>query len=428
MALTESQVVANEMERVRPNVPTLFDFDDTFYSTIEKREVEKISARDMRIPLEVYPGGRYGGFASDGGDLGRGSGPTFDKAVLTGIEQRHAVEWTKKAEWATDDSRKAVVNTFRHLLAKAMKEFRRNVDSSAMTDGTGVFATVSAVSTSGGKDTITANAAGDGFGVRLLRYDHTYSAYDSTLATRRVFTGTPSNVPSGEAPIDLYDLQNKQARFNGTASGLTSGDKIVVSGPRDTPPVWMYGVPYHHNAASTGTWLGLDRATLPPIRANQTVAGGAFSLPHARLAINKIGDRVGINEMRKVTAWMHPCQKQAYEEVAQAVSIIQKQAKAESLDMYFGDGMQMAGAPVKESYSWDKTRIDFVDNSVWGRAEIHAADFYQTKDGRRMFELRGASGGVAAAEIFYIVAFFNLFVTNPAVCSYISGLSIPTGY
>jgi len=428
MALTESQVVANEMERVRPNVPTLFDFDDTFFSTIEKRDVEKVSARDMRIPLEVRPGGRFGGFDSNGGDLGRGSGPTFDKAVISTIDMRHAVEWTKKSDWATDDSRKAVVQTFRHLLAKAMAEFRRNVDSSAMTDGTGVFATVSAVSTAGGKDTITANAVGDGFGVRLLRDDHTYSVYNSTLTTRRVFTGTPANVPAGEAPIDLYDLQNKQVRFNGTAAGLVAGDKIVVSGPTSTPPVWVFGVPYHHNAASTGTWLGLNRADVPAIRANQVVAGGAFALPFARLAINKIGDRVGINQIRKTTAWMHPCQKQAYEEVGQLVSIIQKQAKEESLDLYFGDGLQMAGAPVKTSYSWDKTRIDFVVNEVWGRAEMHAADFYETRDGKRMFPLRGGSGGIAAAEIFYIVASFNFFVSNPAVCSYISGLTIPTGY
>jgi len=89
--------------------------------------------------------------------------------------------------------------------------------------------------------------------------------------------------------------------------------------------------------------------------------------------------------------------------------------------------MQLAGAPVKTSYSWDKTRIDFVVADVWGRAEMHPADFY-TVDGRRIFEIRGSSGGVATSQIFYITASFNLFVSNPAVCSYISGLTVPTGY
>jgi hypothetical protein len=109
------------------------------------------------------------------------------------------------------------------------------------------------------------------------------------------------------------------------------------------------------------------------------------------------------------------------------VSVIQKSAKEESLNLYFGDGMQMAGAPVKTSYSWDKTRIDFVLNEVWGRAEMHPAGFY-TVDGRKIFELRGASGGVKTSQIFYITASFNLFVNNPAACSYISGLTVPTGY
>jgi len=427
MAQSNAEVISAEMERVRPNLPVLFDFDDTFYSKIEKREVEKVSARDMRIPLKLKQGGRSGGFDSDGGDLGRGTGAVTDKAVISTIDMRHAVEWTTKAQWATDDARKSVLNTFRDNLSNAMSEFRRNIDSWTMTDGTGVMATVSAVSTSGGKDTITANAAGDGFGVRLLRDDNTYSAYNSTLLTRRTFTGTPPDVPSGEAAIDLYDLANKQVRFNGTAAGLVAGDKIVVSGPRTTPPVWLFGLPYHHNAASTGTWLGLDRALVPQIRSNQVAAGGGFALPFARLALNKIGDRVGKKNVLKTIAFMHPCQKQAYEEVGQLVSIIQKQAKDEALGMYFGDSMQMAGAPVETGYSADKTRIDFVVTSVWGRAEMHPAGFYEL-DGRKMFEIRGASGGVAAAQIFYLAASFNFFVNNPALTAYISGLSIPTGY
>jgi hypothetical protein len=124
---------------------------------------------------------------------------------------------------------------------------------------------------------------------------------------------------------------------------------------------------------------------------------------------------------------MHPCQKQAYEELGQLVSIINKNPKQDALDLYFSDNMQMAGAPVKCSFSWDKSRIDFILNEVWGRAEMHPAGFY-TVDGRKIFELRGASGGVKTSQIFYITASFNLFVNNPAACSYIDGLTVPTGY
>lgn len=424
MALVESQIVANELERVEPTIPTLFDRDDVFYSSIEKRNVETVSARTMRVPLELRPGGRFGMFDPDGGDLGLGEGPTFDKAQVDTFHMRYAVQWTKKAEWATDDTRKAVLNTLKYLLAKSMPEFRRNVDALCMTGGDGVLGTVSAVSTAANKDTLT--LATDGFGAKLVRFGQALSVYNSTLTTRRVHTmGASFN---GYAPIDLYDLNNKQIRVNGTTGATVVGDKIVVEGTTTTPPTSIMGVPYHHNDASTGFWLGFDRSLTPEIRANRVNANsGSLALPMARLAVNKIGDRVGINNNYKPAAWMHPCQVQAYEELGQLVQMIMKQPKSEGLNMYFGEGMQLAGAPVKPSFLWDKTRIDFVIAEVWGRAEMHPAKFYDV-DGRRIFEIRGATGGVATSQIFYITASFNLFVNNPAACSYISNLAVPSGY
>lgn len=416
MALQEAQVLANELERVSPKVPTLFDREATWYSTVEKRPTEKVSARDMRIPLEIRPGGNFGHFDPDGGDLGLGDGPSFDKAVVSTVHLRHGVEWTKKAEWATDDARKAVLNTFRHLLAKSMAEFRRHVDSLCMTGGDGVVGTISAVANAGGFDTYT--LATDGFGARLLRYGQTINVYNAALSTNRT--------AGAEKKITFHDLVAKQIKVP-TVAGAIATDKIVVSGLSATPPVSLLGVPYHHSNASTGSWLGFDRATTPEIRANRTDAGGGLALPFPRLAINKIGDRVGMDFNTKLAAWMHPCQKQAYEELGQLVSIINKNPKEDALDLYFSDRMQMAGAPVKTSFSWDKTRIDFILNEVWGRAEMHPAGFY-TVDGRKIFELRGASGGVKTSQIFYITASFNLFVNNPAACSYIDGLTVPSGY
>src|SRR5687768_8239488 len=151
------------MERVQPKLATLFDRDATFFATIEKRPAEKVSNRDMRVPLELRPGGNFGHFDPDGGDLGLGDGPTFDKGTIPVAHIRLAIQWTKKSEWATDDARKAVLNTFRHLMAKSMAEFRRHCDSLCMTAGDGVLGTISAVATNtpAGFDTLTLNS--DGF-------------------------------------------------------------------------------------------------------------------------------------------------------------------------------------------------------------------------------------------------------------------------
>lgn len=416
MAVVESQVAGLELERVIPKIRVLFERDDKFYANIKKRDVEKISNRQMRVPLELRPGGSFQYFNADGGDLGRGGGPTFDKAVLTSVFVSENIEYTKLTEWSTDDERKAVTNGVRRLTATALDELRRQLDSQMMQSGDGVIGVISVVATAGGVDTYTLGT--DGFGARLMRYGQTVQVFDTTLATLR-----------GSGVITKWDVENKSIDVTPAIAGALATDKLVTNGisnPTALPA--LYGVPYHHSNASTGTWLGFSRSATPEIRANRVNGlNAALTLPLPRLAMNKIGNRVGIDNTFKPTAWLHPCQKQAYEEIGQLVSIIHKMPKEEGLNMYFGDGMQMAGASLKDSFNWDKKRIDFIVDEVWGRGEILPIGFYTT-DGRRIFEIRGPSGGVATADIFYMVVGMQTFVSNPAACAYIDALAIPTGY
>lgn len=415
MAVVEADVNALELERVIPKLRTLFDRDDKFFSQIEKRNVEKVSYREMRIPLEIRPGGAFQYFNPDGGDLGRGGGPKNDKALVRSVFVSENIEFTKLSQWATDDERKAVINSVRRLTSTAFDELRRQLDAQMMQAGNGVIGTVTSVTTAAGVDTYTLTT--DGFGARLMRSGQVVQVYDATLATFR-----------GKGTITKWDVENKTIDVTPAVAGAVATDLLVtdgISAPSSLPA--LYGVPYHHSNASTGTWLGFARSSNPEIRASRVNAAGPLILALPRLAINKIGNRVGIDNSFKPEAWMHPCQKQAYEAIGQLVSIIQKQDKEEGLNLYFGDGMQMAGAPVKESFNWDKSRIDFILKDVWGRAETLPLGFYTT-DNRKIFEIRGASGGVSTADIFYLVIGTQFFVNNPAACSYIDALTVPSGY
>jgi hypothetical protein len=415
-AVAEQQVAALELERVIPKIRVLFERDDKFYSNIKKRDVEKISNRQMRIPLELRPGGSFQYFNADGGDLGRGGGPTFDKAVVTSVFVSENIEYTKLTQWATNDESKSITNAVRRLTATALDEMRRQLDAQMMQPGNGVIGTVTSDTPAGGSNVLLLNT--DGFGARLMRYGQTVQVFDVLLTTLR-----------GSGVITGWDVENKTVTITPQIAGVIGGDAIVTNGitsPTALPA--LFGVPYHHSNASTGTWLGFSRSATPEIRSNRVNGGGnALSLPLPRLAMNKVGNRVGIDNTFKPSAWMHPAQKQAYEEIGQLVSIINKNAKEDSLNMYFGDGMQMAGATVKDSFNWDRTRIDFVVDEVWGRAEILPLGFYTT-DGRKIFELRGPSGGVLTADIFYMVNGMQTFVNNPAATSYIDNLAVPTGY
>lgn len=418
MAVVESQVAALELERVLPKVRTVFERDDKFYAHISKRgDVEKVSNRQMRVPLELRPGGAFQYFNPDGGDLGRGGGPTFDKALVSCVFVSENIEYTKLTQWSTDTDRKSIVNAVRRLTATALDELRRQLDSQLMQPGNGVIGVISGVTTSGGVDTYA--LATDGFGARLMRFGQTVSVYDTTLATLR-----------GSGTITTWDVENKSISVTPAVASSQTGDKLVtygISAPASLPAI--LGVPYHHSNSSSGTWLGFSRSATPEIRSNRVNGGSvALTLPLARLALNKMGNRVGIDNNFKPVAWLHPAQKQAYEEIGQLMTTITTSGntKGSMLDLYF-DKMQMAGAPVKESFNWDRTRIDFIVDTVWGRAEILPIGFYTT-DGRKIFEIRGASGGVATADIFYMVWGGQFFVNNPAATAYIDSLAVPSGY
>ena len=420
-----ASVLATELERVETKIPVLFEREDTFYSQIEKRPGEIVSEIAMRAPLEIHPAGVTGQFSSDGGDLGTGDFPDYDKATINTVEIKHAMQWTTRRKFATDSTRKAVVNAFRRDLANGMKELRRALDSLCMTPGNGTLATVTTVTNSGGvggTDTITCTT--DGFGVRLLRMKQPLNIWDPTLTTLR----NPGSL-AGEQSVTYYDGPNKTVKLNNSCNAIQAGDYLVFSGNWTAPPSSILGVPYHASNASIGTWLGFNRANTPEIRANRVQASGPLALPMARLAMNKAGDRLGQSSMnRRLQAWMHPCQQAAYEELGFEASIINKSAKEEGLDLYFNDNMQLAGAPVKKHFSWDKTRIDFIDLDIYGRAEFYPPQWYKDDNGNKFFVMRGTSGGVATSNLAYIVCSWQLYANNPAGISYIDSLTVPTGY
>lgn len=414
----ETDVVGAELERVLPKVQTAFDREGPFYSAIEKKDVEVISNRQMRIPIELRPGGKFGYYNPDGGDMGTGGGPHFDKAVLNVQHIRYAVQYTILSQWVTDDKKKAVINNLQRNLAMSLREMRRAADSQAVGTGDGVIGTVASVSTSGGVDTITLDSS---FGAKLIRYGQDFNVYSSDLSTNRTI--------AGEVTCTFQDLANKQIKDSSAVAGITAGDKIVASGLSATPSVGIKGVIYHHSNASTGTWLGFDRSLTPEIRSNRVNGNNsALTLPLPRLALNLAADRVGLDQVGNFQAWMHPAQAQAYEELGFLVTQINQTGEGKGLDLYFGGAMTMAGAPVKKSFNWHRQRIDFVNMDYWGRGELYPIGYYEPVPGKRLYEMRGGSGGLAASVIFYIVASFDLFVTNPAGTSYIDTLAIPSGY
>ncbi len=142
-AQANANVIALQLEKVRDKVPLLYERDDILLTMIQQRgDIEKISSRNMRLPLQVNPGGKAGSYNADGGDLGRGAGTQYDVAQVSPIFFRFAIEITKLVEYATTGRERAVENSAKREVANGMKQFRAFLDKLIQTAGNGVLGTI----------------------------------------------------------------------------------------------------------------------------------------------------------------------------------------------------------------------------------------------------------------------------------------------
>jgi hypothetical protein len=426
--MQNAQSVALQLEKVRDKLPLLYERDDILLTMIQQRgDVERVSSRNMRLPLQIRPGGKAGLANLDGGDLGRGSGTTYDVAQVTPVFFRHAVEITKLVEYSTNSPEKAIENAAKREVKNNMAQFRSFLDKVVQTAGNGVLGSIGSIVTSGLPSGVGAQInLVTPPGAALFYYNQTIQFYDPTLTNNfNVNTSTTTN-------ILLVDPFNKFIQIDNLPTGVAAGDLIVHDGLTGAQPVSLFGVPYHQSNATTGTWLNLNRATYPVELATPHVPGNnaAITPGVVRLAINKVRKALGTNQVGKLIAYMALEQENAWEQLGISISQIIKEGaggRASDLDLLFTGELTMAGVPIKSSINANQARIDFLDLSHWGRAVMQDIDFYDV-GGQTVFPIYGPSGGISAAYIFYFVTGFQVWTDSPRSGAYIDSLAIPTGY
>jgi hypothetical protein len=420
-AQANANVVALQLEKVRDKVPLLYERDDILLTMIQQRgDVEKVSSRNMRLPLQVNPGGKAGSYNADGGDLGRGSGTAYDVAQVSPIFFRFAIEITKLVEYATTGRERAIENAAKREVANGMKQFRAFLDKLMQTAGNGVLGTISSIASTTFTMTVPNGAA-------LVYPGQTIQIYDTTLTTNRnVAAGVTTTVLTADP------VTTQQITVDNVPTGTVATDVIVHDGLTGAQPVSLFGIKYHQNNATTGTWLNLNRATYPiQLQTPRVNAGNAALTPsNVRLAINKVRKSLGINHVAKLIAYMAVEQEHAWENLGITVSQIIKEGGESSgndLDLLFSGRKTMSGVPIKSSVNADQTRVDFLDLAHWGRAVLKDIDFYEV-NGNTVFPIYGASGGIAASYIFYFDTAFQVWDDSPRTGAFIDTLARPSGY
>lgn len=318
-------------------------------------------------------------------------------------------------EYATNATDKAVEDAAKRNVADAMKQFRRDIDAALQTAGNGVLATVATVNT--GTNTLTLNEAP--FGARLIRTNQNIQVYDPTLTTNRgeitaqavtnSLGATPTLVASGALP-----------------AGTAAGDVLVVDGVSGASPTFIYGIPYHHNSATSGSWMGISRSQPYAVANGVNANNAALTLPVLRLAFNQVRQAIGVDSLGNLIWHGHPTQVAAYEELGFVISEIEKGGANQDLDLLFRN-KTIGGVRVKENIHADVSRLDLVNLETWGRVEWLPIDYYEI-GGQTVFPVYGVSGGIAASYLFYLVTGVQFFVDNPRAISSVTSLAVPAGY
>jgi hypothetical protein len=247
--------------------------------------------------------------------------------------------------------------------------------------------------------------------------------YDSTLTTNR---GT-ANVTAAD-PISA----SQTITVDAVPAGTVANDVIVHDGLSGASPTSLFGVKYHQNSATTGTWLNLNRATYPVQLATPRVnAGNAALTPgHVRLAMNKVRKALGVGQLGKLIAYTSLEQEHAWENLGITISQVVKEGaggRASDLDLLFTGRKTMSGVPIKSSINADQTRVDFLDLSHWGRAVMKDIDYYEV-GGQTIFPIYASSGGLAASYIFYFDTGFQVWDDSPRSGAFVDALARPSGY
>jgi len=413
--MQNAQTVALQLEKVRDKLPLLYERDDILLTMIQQRgDVERVSSRNMRLPLQIRPGGKAGLANLDGGDLGRGSGTVYDVAQVSPIFFRHAVEISKLVEYASNSPEKAIENAAKREVKAAMQQFRAFLDKVMQTNGNGVLGTINSIA---GSTFTMAKPPG----AALVYYNQTIQVYDTTLTTNR-----------GSANVTAADPFAGTITVDAVPAGTVATDVIVHDGLAGAQPVSLFGILYHQTNATTGTWLNLNRATYPVELATPRVnaSNSALTPGAVRLAINKVRKALGTNQVGKLIAYSSLEQEAAWEQLGITVSQIIKESaegRASDVDLLFTGEKTMAGVPIRASINANYARVDFLDLSHWGRAVMQDIDFYDV-GGQTVFPIYGASGGLAAAYIFYFVTGFQVWNESPRSGAFIDNLAIPSGY
>jgi|GEM_PF-2268907 len=421
---TNADVLSLQQEKVRKKLPVLFEMSTFLFGEMKKNaEVEKISTRDFRIPVNVSYGGDYRTFDPDGGDMGRGSGPKITHFVSSYFPIIFAIELSNLQMYATATSEQAVKNAYALALAKAMQSLQRDEDCSLHSPGNGVIATATATNST---DTYTCDTD---FSVQLLRRQMKVKVVDTAITGYRETNASYSGTKIYSYRVTAINVPSGTVQLDGAVYSPVATDKLVFDGaadPSSNAIAWKRSIPTWLSTATTGSLQSVDRAVYPEIISNWINAGSQkLQGLHGMLLLDLIEQRN--DDVGNLTAVFHPKQRTAWYEALTAISEWSRGKSDQPIDIVPKRSREFmfAGMRAVADKHQNRTRVDFLNFNTFGRAVLKDLDWYQVGS-NKVFPLRGTSGGLAAGILMYLEMHSDWYCDNPAANGFIYGLAIPS--
>lgn len=413
---TNAQAIALQHELVRPNLPLLYQQDDTLWGMIkENTEVEVVSSRPTRVPMELLAGGKPRQGYPDGGDIGLGSSFTTDFGTIVPVYIFMAWQYTKQAEISTGNKEKAIEDYVTLTQKRAMQGINVVMECLIQGDGSNTLSTVTGTSGTNILTVANGNAFQDNWDVDV------WSAVGGT------FRGTVT--------IQSVDANNKQLYLTGAfPSGTAANDVLLLSGSSGVAGSGLFGIAAYQQNSATGSVMGIPRASYPGKLStpNVNAANQALTPAMARRSLAQIQIALGVKQPDELDLIYHMNVDMvaAWENTGLNVTqVIQNQLQgSNSQDMLKKSPPKtFAGRKLVTSINAEPGRVDGLCLKNWFRVENQPLDFYEV-GGQTMFQVYGASGGLATSTLFYYWWGGNVGNQNVREGVYLSNVAIPNGY
>lgn len=445
--LNAAAAIAVELEKVQAMVHPQFQQDCIIYNRLQNMNNYKVSDRLTRIPLLAQPGSTFTQFDPDGvsDTMGLGGGEQYIVGVASIVYFCQSVQVTKRAEWATDGSVKAVTDVYKDSFKINLKQFRSNIESLlCFSDGSGIIGTLMVTPPSSTEQNYLQVNNSNSFQAGAV-----YQVFAAGLSTNR-----------GNIAVASVDSANNLIYLilGGAGSGLyypagtVATDVFLVSGAPGTQTVdyapdaytsatvsaSLNGIPLINYNSVSGTWFGVDKTTpgVQGVLNPAYVNGGSDALtPQIFQELESFLQRQNgsdADELMDYVISANVDQITAWENFAlytnDNVTAFSPQAGTDdkSRKDYLAKGRvkTMAGHEILGNGNIKSVpkRLDFLNERYLGRTETRPASLFDVA-GVTVFP--AWNNGIAPVSLFYYVIGTQTFTCKPRAGAYCDDLANP---